>query len=62
MHTIIAVREAEIDVASAEFHFFGLIYIQSLDTLIDIEDSGIINGFTAGSLQYTALNPHLIST
>ena len=55
MHTIIAVRETEVNVASAELHFFCLIDIQSFGTLIDIENRGIIDGFTIGSLQNTTL-------
>ena len=62
MHTIIAVRETEVNVASAELHFFCLIDIQSFGTLIDIENRGIIDGFTIGSLQNTTLKPHLIGT
>ena len=61
MHAIIAVGEAEVDVASTEFHLFSLVQVQSFDILIGREDGGIVDGLATGTFQHTALDPHLIS-
>ena len=56
MHAVVTVREAEVDVAAAEFHAVRLVLRQTVGG----DDGRIVDGMPLTVLQDTALQPHLI--
>ena len=62
MGTVVAVRESEINVTSAEFHLMILVFFETISLLISSQDGRIIDRLSVLSFQHTALQPHLIST
>ena len=60
MHAVVAVGEAEIDVASTELHGLSLVKGLAILGIIGIQDRGVIHRFTIAAFQDTALQPDLI--
>ena len=56
MHAVVAVREAEVDVAATELNGLGLL----LFVVVGTDDGRIVDGTTGGILQHAALLPYLI--
>ena len=59
VHTVVAVGEAEIDVAPAEIHALCLLENLTQGRGIFPEDRRIVDGLAAFSFQHTALQPYL---
>ena len=62
VHTIVALRESEIDVSSTEFHVLPVQTTVPILFVVNVQDRRIIDGVTFVSLQHAALLKHLIST
>ena len=56
MHAVVAIRKAEVDVASAELHLCRFVHL----LVVCLDDGRVIDGLSIHVFQHTALLPHLI--
>ena len=56
VHAVVAVREAEVDIASAEFYGLRLVLV----SLVGPDDGRVVDGLAVADFQHAALNPYLI--